>query len=56
MTVDGADLPAFPFCALLLLKLGVWIVLMLFIPWLREEGEIEEGGEVEEEGGGARPF
>lgn len=29
---------------------------MLFIPWLREGGEIEEGGEVEEEGGGGRPF
>lgn len=29
---------------------------MLFIPWLREGGETEEGGEVEEEGGGGRPF
>lgn len=29
---------------------------MLFIPWLREGGEREEGGEVEEEGGGGRPF
>lgn len=29
---------------------------MLFIPWLREVREVEEGGEVEEEGGGARPF
>lgn len=29
---------------------------MLFIPWFSEVGEVEEGGEVEEEGGGDRPF
>lgn len=30
---------------------------MLFIPWFSEVGEVEEGGEVEEEeGGGGRPF
>lgn len=29
---------------------------MLFIPWVSEVGEVEEGGEVEEEGGGGRPF
>lgn len=34
----------------------MWIVLMLFMPWVRELGEVEEGGEVEEEGGGGRPF
>lgn len=32
------------------------MVLMLFRPWFSELGEAEGGGQVEEEGGGGRPF